>query len=79
MPTQGRLGDNAVAPQPGEVQLLGDGDEGAQVAEIHRGDYAKSVSTCFLKMYWTTGCAEAMVWARLSRHEASTTLTGAKP
>jgi hypothetical protein len=37
MPTQGRLRDMQSLRSPCEVQLLGDGDEGAQMAEVHRG------------------------------------------
>ena len=37
MPTQGRLGDMESLRGPCEVQLLGDSNEGAQMAEIHRG------------------------------------------
>jgi hypothetical protein len=52
LPAQRRLGDVQARRRAAEVQLLGDGDEVAQVAELH-GGLPRGYRTA-PKMYWTS-------------------------
>src|SRR5262245_43430058 len=51
--TQGRLRDAQAGGGAAEVQLLGDGQEVAQVAELHRIDSYLGCLNCSRFLYWT--------------------------